>query len=85
MPVTDYHENSQDFTTQESQSESVYDDNSNFEVDSFEISPEGSTIQGLSQRTSTTYTPNDTKYLIITKEELSQVRATAILGKVPPF
>jgi len=81
MPVNEYQENSQDLTTQESQSESVYDDNSNFGLDPSEITPESSSAKGLSQL-STTYTPNDTKYLMITKEELSQARATAILGRV---
>lgn len=84
MRVTEYPENSQDFMTQESQSESVYDENSAFEHDSSEIIPESSSAKESSQL-SITYTPNDTKYLIITKEELGQVKATAILGKVPLF
>jgi hypothetical protein len=84
MRVTEYPENPQDFMTQESQSEFIYDDNSAFEHDSSEIILESSFIKESSQL-SITYTPNDTKYLIITKEELNQVRATAILRKVPLF
>lgn len=81
MPVTGYHEDSQDFMTHESQSESAHDSNFNFELDSSDIIPESSSTKESSQL-STTYIPNDTKYLIITKDELSQVRATAILGRV---
>ena len=81
MPVTGYHEDSQDFMTHESQSESVHDGNFNFELDSSDIIPESSSAKKSSQL-STTYIPNDTKYLIIIKDELSQVRATAILERV---
>jgi hypothetical protein len=78
MPITTYDNSSQDYAVMDEDSYSFI----SIQNESSNIIPESSSATGLSSQLGLKYQPDSEKWLVITKDEITQTRATMILGKV---